>query len=250
MDRFHNPLHLNLGTILAGNSSLIEITGTVDPSTPEGTIINNTATANTTTTPDPKVATTSTVVDPQSVLNVVKSGLSKVTAGVSYPLIYTITVTNNGPSDARDVRVTDKLPDQIVNTEYRINGGTWTSFDGALDVVIPYIANGTSSVIEIRGKISPSAAACSMSNMASASINGTTFDSNIVKTKINPDYDSNSTIIYVKSILIVSKESQSCADPTVKAARTTGMDPTGVPLAGFVVAVLMVLSGLIMPRKK
>lgn len=40
-------------------------------------------------------------------------------------------------------------------------------------------------------------------------------------------------------------------EPTVKAAsKTVGMKSTGMPLAGFVVAVLMVLSGLTIPRKK
>ena len=40
-------------------------------------------------------------------------------------------------------------------------------------------------------------------------------------------------------------------EPTVKAAsKTTGMKSTGIPMAGFVVAVLMVLSGLTIPRKK
>ena len=39
--------------------------------------------------------------------------------------------------------------------------------------------------------------------------------------------------------------------PAVKAAsRTVGMQSTGIPVAGFVVAVLMVLSGLTLPRKK
>lgn len=40
-------------------------------------------------------------------------------------------------------------------------------------------------------------------------------------------------------------------EPAVKAAsKITGMRSTGIPLAGFVVAVLMVLSGLTIPRKK
>ncbi|MEN6293290.1 MAG: hypothetical protein ABFD07_14925 [Methanobacterium sp.] len=40
-------------------------------------------------------------------------------------------------------------------------------------------------------------------------------------------------------------------EPAVKAViKTTGMKPTGIPLAGFLVAVLMVLSGLTIPRRK
>ena len=293
---FINPLHLDLGTVLNGKTAVIEINGTIDPSTSKNTVINNTATADTTTTPGPKVATSTTTVDTQadlvvgksgpatviagnqltytvtvanngpsdaqnvvvqdvipavlqdvthdsfnlgtigagqtrtvtitgkvpsstalgtviennatvtsdttgtitpsskvsttvntqSVLNVVEESLiSPVVAGVTYTdPIYRITVTNNGPSDARDVQVQDNLPDQIVNREYRINTGSWISFTGALNQVIPYLACGASDVIEIRGSIPSSVPAGSMSNMASASVYGTSFNSNLVNTAI------------------------------------------------------------------
>ena len=52
-------------------------------------------------------------------------------------------------------------------------------------------------------------------------------------------------------MFIESNDGNNTSDPAVKAAsKTVGMQKTGIPIAGFVVAVLMVLSGLTIPRKK
>jgi len=128
----------------------------------------------------------STTVNTQSTLNVVKESLvNQVVAGVTYnDPIYRITMRNEGLSDARDVQVTDSIPSPIVNREYRIDGGAWTSFTGDLNQLISYIASGSSSVIEIRGKILSSALAGPISNNASASVYGNTFNSTPVITNI------------------------------------------------------------------
>jgi uncharacterized repeat protein (TIGR01451 family) len=181
-------LNLDLGILPDGSSCTIIINGTVLSSTAAGTVLTNTATVSASTTetdPSDNSATASTTVNAQSALNVVKEALSQVTAGMTYTdPIYRITVTNNGPSDARDVQVTDSISSQIVNREYRIDGGAWTSFTGNLNQLISYIASGSSSVIEIRGKVISSALAGPISNNASASVYGNTFNSTPVITSI------------------------------------------------------------------
>lgn len=189
-------LNLNLGTLPVGGSCTITATGTVLSSTPSGTI-SNTATVTTTTletTATDNSATAITTVNTQADLSVSKNGPETVFAG--NPIIYTITVTNNGPSDARDVRVQDDLPDTIVDREYRINDGTWTSLTGNLDQIISYIAHDDSVTLEVRGRIPSSIPASSISNTASTSVYGATFDSNTIKTAIitSADIDLNKTV--------------------------------------------------------
>lgn len=194
-----NSLTVDLGTLTPGVTNTIVIDGEVASSTPAG-IVSDTANVHTSTGPTYDFASNqvSTTVSVQSVLNVVKESLiGQVVAGVTYTdPIYRITVTNNGPSDARDVQIADNIPAQIVNREYRVNGGVWTSFSGPLNAFVSYIARGVSDVIEVRGSIPSSTPEGSMSNNASASVYGTTFDSNSVSTSIKriADVDLTSTV--------------------------------------------------------
>lgn len=194
-----NSLTVNLGTLTPGVINTIVINGEVASSTPAG-IVSDTANVHTSTGPTHDFASNSvsTTVNVQSVLDVVKESLvGQVVAGVTYiDPIYRITVTNNGPSDARDVQVADNIPNQIVNREYRVNGGVWTSFSGPLSAFVSYIARGVSDVIEVRGSIPSSTPEGSMSNVASAGVYRTTFDSNSVSTSIKriADVDLTSTV--------------------------------------------------------
>ena len=84
----------------------------VGPSVPDGTVISNTASISSATidpAPGNDSATATTTVNASADLSVIKSGPPEpVTAGSD--LIYTITVMNNGPSDAQNVSVSDPLP--------------------------------------------------------------------------------------------------------------------------------------------
>jgi uncharacterized repeat protein (TIGR01451 family) len=123
---FSSPLNLNLGTIDNGNTAVIEIRDTVKSSASTGTQIINTATTDTTTTPGLKTATITTTVNTQSDLVVTKTGPTKVIAGNI--ITYTITVTNNGPSDARNVQIQDTIPSILQNVSHdSFNLGTITA---------------------------------------------------------------------------------------------------------------------------
>ena len=59
---------------------------------------------------------------------------------------YTITITNNGPSNAHDIQVADALPAGITQMSWTGNG---TGGTGALSDVIPMLANGSSSTYTV-----------------------------------------------------------------------------------------------------
>ena len=91
-----------LGTMTPGQVHTIVISATVDPSTPEGYDIENTASA-ATSTDDPNTANnvseTTTTVETEADLTITKSGPATATAGDPAGFDYTITVSNDGPSD-------------------------------------------------------------------------------------------------------------------------------------------------------
>ncbi len=102
----------NLGTLAPNGTATISLVVNVSPSTPPG-LITNTASATTTTTdPDPGNNTDTEVseVNTSADLSVTKADSpDPVIAGTD--LTYTVTATNNGPSNTGgDVTVTDTLP--------------------------------------------------------------------------------------------------------------------------------------------
>ncbi len=100
------------GTVAAGETAVFTVVVKVGASTPDATTITNTATAATATT-DPTAgnnsATATTTVQTRADLAVTKTDSpDPVTAGQN--ITYTINFTNNGPSDAQTVTVTDAVP--------------------------------------------------------------------------------------------------------------------------------------------
>ncbi|MCI0440162.1 MAG: hypothetical protein L0177_13690 [Chloroflexi bacterium] len=122
----------NVGTLAAGDSAQLVVTVVVDPAAPLDTVLINQVDATTATTdPDPENNTdqAQTTVTPEADLQVDKSAdQDTVVAGQDGPLTYTVVVTNNGPSNATGVAVSDVLPDGVsfVSSEH-----TQGSFDEA-----------------------------------------------------------------------------------------------------------------------
>ncbi len=99
-----------LGTVVAGTTARITVTGTVDPAA-LGQLLNTASV--TTTTPDPNTggesSTATTTLLPSADVSVTKRlDTSPVVAG--QPVQWTMTVANSGPSDGRAVTVDDTLP--------------------------------------------------------------------------------------------------------------------------------------------
>ncbi len=109
-------------TLNSGGDFVVTINATVSASQNAGPL-SNTATATAATPPDPTQAdntdtSTGTVVT-QANLGLTKTGPATVTAGNQ--ATYTLTVSNAGPSDARDVVITDQLP---AGTTFVPDGGS------------------------------------------------------------------------------------------------------------------------------
>jgi len=106
-------------------------------------------------------ASQSTTVTPKADLSITKSGPASAAAGSN--VSYTIVVTNNGPSDATSVVVSDPP----------VAGLTWASNSGACTTsfpcTIPSIANGASATILATYTTSPSGPAATVNNVASVS---------------------------------------------------------------------------------
>ena len=101
-----------IGLLPAGESRSFTITGTIDPDTPAGTIVNRAEVDADTSDPEPgnNAAEVPTVVSSVADVAVTKTAepAGPVTAGA--PLTYTITVANLGPATARGVTMEDTLP--------------------------------------------------------------------------------------------------------------------------------------------
>jgi uncharacterized repeat protein (TIGR01451 family) len=100
-----------IATFAAGSAASFTVVARIAPSAAAGSVLTNRATI-ATTTPDPapanNTATAPTAVTTSADLAVTKTGPASANAGAN--ITYTIGVTNNGPSDAVNVSLTDATP--------------------------------------------------------------------------------------------------------------------------------------------
>lgn len=158
---------LPLGTITNGSTKTVLIRGTVAAAA-TGTISNTASVASTTLDPNlsNNTATTNTTVSPLADLSIVKTATpSPVNAGAQ--LIYTLVITNNGPSTATNIVVTDSVPSCLSSPEYSTNAGlTWNPWTGSVN--IGSLISGLSSTVLLRGTVCTNGAS-SITNTATVS---------------------------------------------------------------------------------
>ena len=87
---------------------------------------------------------------PKVNLTVVKTLITTGDIYVGDLINYTITVTNNGPSNATNVQITDNLIPQF---RFVLANGTYTNNTQKVNWTIPFIANGTSTTVCIQVKV-------------------------------------------------------------------------------------------------
>lgn len=140
----------NVGTLGTSSSAILTIVVTVDSGTSGSTIINTASKfsmdqVDTDTGNDSSSASLTVQSADISVDKVVDNPA----ANSGDPIVYTITLTNNGPSDATNVEVTDDLPAGIVYSGYSTTSGAgvYNNISGTWHA--GPIADGSSAVLSI-----------------------------------------------------------------------------------------------------
>ena len=173
---------LILGTIAAGESRIILIRGMLSPSA-SGELTNTATVSSSTPDPDPdnNTFTVITPIEPSADLSVVKTA-NPSPVGAGENITYTLLIENAGPSTAVNVNLSDALPDELLNAEVSIDGGTtWSPYDSPL--FLGNLQPGSFRQILIRATV-PDTASGSLSNTAVVS-SGTP----------DPDPDNNSSTV-------------------------------------------------------
>jgi uncharacterized repeat protein (TIGR01451 family)/gliding motility-associated-like protein len=125
----------NLGTIIAGGRCVLVIRGSVVPEA-TGNLVNTAYIhSDDVTDPDPSndESTFVTPVVAQADLSIVKT-VDNSTPYVGDDVTFTITLTNNGPSEATNVEVVDQLPTGYTYVSHTVTTGTFDSGTGLWEV--------------------------------------------------------------------------------------------------------------------
>jgi uncharacterized repeat protein (TIGR01451 family) len=160
--------------LAAGASDVFTITVHIASGFTDGGTLSNTAAIATNATPDPdssndSATSTTTVNRSADVADLKVDTEDPVTAGTS--LTYTIIVTNNGPSDAASVTLTDDLPDELTDATYCIGAGCSPTTPWPLSntIALGDIVADTSVEVTITATVDPSTPAGTLIiNMATA----------------------------------------------------------------------------------
>lgn len=202
------------GGIANGASQTFTVTATASSSVPHGTVVTNTATVATTSTTDPSAANNSAsvpvTIQASADLSVLKTASpDPVTAGQQ--LTYTVTVTNQGPSDNAGFTLTDPLPSGVsfgsASAGCSQSGGTVTCTSSGL-------ANGSSAVFTITGTVAASVPnGTTVTNTASIASNATS----------DPDASDNSddVVVTVRAIADLSIVKTDSPDPVIAGTTLT-----------------------------
>jgi uncharacterized repeat protein (TIGR01451 family) len=168
----------NLGDLPPGQSRTVTIVAVISPSVAPAETVANAARATSVTTDTNMAnnsATVSAPVNPRADLAIVKAvDSSPITPGA--PASWTITVTNNGPSDARAVTVDDPAPAGVTMTSASSTIGACTVGAGA-SCTLGTLPAGASATMTVVGDVTPAAAdGSSITNVATVAT--TTTDTN------------------------------------------------------------------------
>jgi uncharacterized repeat protein (TIGR01451 family) len=169
------PLTCDLGAMANAVVRTITVVVKVKPDTPAGTVIvNNASVASDAADPDnsDNIVTSAATVAADADLSITKTDSpDPVLAGA--PLTYILTVSNAGPSEARDVRVTDTLPTQVSFVSAAIGGGSGSCSliaPNQLQCTLGDLAAGANRSITIQTVVASSVANGSvLNNLASVS---------------------------------------------------------------------------------
>ncbi|MBJ7471107.1 MAG: DUF11 domain-containing protein, partial [Solirubrobacteraceae bacterium] len=166
----------NVGTLASGASATATITARVERAAAESPVNNAARATATQLDPEPanNLATASTTIGPAADLRIGKTA-STATANVGDTITYTLTATNDGPSAATGVVVSDTLPTTLLRTgALTASQGTCSQAAQTITCAVGALASGASATITVQAVVQESAAASTVAN--SATIAGTQLD--------------------------------------------------------------------------
>ncbi len=218
-----NVVSCSFPTVPNGSTETVVITADVDSDLPDGSIHTNTATADSDSS-EPVSDSEDTAVQRQSDLGITKTSDGTAVAGTNQT--YTITVTNNGLSDAANVTVTDALPAGITFVSDSL--GACTAVGAVVTCSIQTMTNQAEVVLDLVVAVSDAATNPTVNAVAASS------DS----TDPNPDNNTatDSTDITYQADLTLSKSAMpSPATPGQDITWTLVVSNSGPSIANNVV---------------
>ena len=174
-----------VGALSNGQNAQFTVTVSVATSTPNGTVITNTATVSSDSA-DPNTSnntsSASTTISTSADVSVAKSGPASANAGTN--VAYTIVVANNGPSDAASVTMADTLPAGTTFVSFNQSSGpAFNCTTGAtVSCSIATLTAGSSANFTLTVAVNSGTAAGTLSNTAS-----------VVSTTPDPNSGNNSS---------------------------------------------------------
>ncbi|PKP54324.1 MAG: hypothetical protein CVT90_01855, partial [Candidatus Altiarchaeales archaeon HGW-Altiarchaeales-3] len=143
-----NGFTCDLGNMTVGQSITVTVVVKMDSNVTESSVLNSvTVTSDTNDTIDTNNnATENTSLNPIADLKLTKTVNNSV-PNIGETVKFTITVTNEGPSDATGVKVLDTLPSGLINPSYAPSQGTYNTSTNIWD--IKNISAGASVILEI-----------------------------------------------------------------------------------------------------
>ena len=163
-----------------------------------------------------------------------------------------VTATNNGPNTATGVQVTDKIPAGLTFNSYTASQGTYNSSTGIWNVGT--LINGASAILQLFVTPTASVAGTTVTNTATST--GQTVNAVVVvpATHINQNTSPVATVsinVQHTSANNSGKNTGNNSTATMNSETSTiPLQHTGVPIAGLILAILMVFSGSIMTKLK
>jgi uncharacterized repeat protein (TIGR01451 family) len=163
-----------VGTLAPGATAAVTVTVAIPPGSTAQSLVNVASVSSDTAdlNPENNSAASTVAVTRQADLIVTKTAdPSTVVPGQT--TTYTVTVHNNGPSDAVNVSATDSVSDpDLALTSATAPGATCTATGDAAQCTIPVLASGDSLTMRVVGRVSPDApGSLAIANTATATSN-------------------------------------------------------------------------------
>jgi uncharacterized repeat protein (TIGR01451 family) len=193
-----------VGALANGAAATLDITATVDPGT-AGTAVTNTASLTASDQVDTNVAndSDSATVTVVAIDLLVDKTVDDPAPNEGDPVVYTVTVTNNGPNQATQVELTDVLPaglsyasDVPSQGGYVAGTGVWT---------VGNLVSGAFATLDISATLDAGTGGMTLTNVAGVT--------DVNQTDVDPTNDADSVDVIVQAIDLAVTKSVDDASP-------------------------------------